>query len=209
MAWPQRTGEESSILRALGLSCLSILVVCVAAAVPAEAFPIWEIKPPVTWAPLAANTPQPAAIGAGTIKIRIDGKANSCGLKGGAVAENTGGHGYLRTEGVNGGCTGPTGSTECTPSSNLQLSFRNWEAELVGAVFGRSTTPTEIEVKCAAGTPGPAIGLYTGSLEPEVKPNVLRFTGAISGTLTLGVHTLNLVGQMKLVPTVGATKLRG
>jgi len=197
------------MLRALGCLCLSIFVACVAAAAPAAAFPIWEIKPPATWAPLAANTPQPASISAGTIKIKIDGKANACGLKGGAAAENTGGHGYLRTEGVNGGCTGPTGNTECTPASNLQFRFKNWEAELVGAVFARSTTPTEIEVKCAVGAPGPAIGVYTGVLEPEVKPNILRFTGAPSGTLTLGAHTLNLVGLMKLVPTVGATKLRG
>jgi hypothetical protein len=194
------------MLRALRLSCLSAFVLVLAVVAPAEAFPEWEQKPPASWGPVVA---QSALISAGSIKIVIDNKANHCGLKGGALVKNVGGHGYLATEGVNGGCTGSTGNTECTPASNLQVFFKSWEAELVGAVFALSSAPTEVEVRCAAGTPGPAIGLYTGLLEPMVKPNVLKFVGAASGTLTLSTHTLDLVGKMKLVPTGPATKLRG
>jgi hypothetical protein len=193
------------MLRALGLSCLSIFVTVLAAA-PAQAFPEWEKKPPANWGPV---TVQPASVAATSIKIVIDAKANKCELKGNAVAENTGGHGYLRTEGVNGGCTGPTGTTECTPASNLQFFFKSWEAELVGAVFALSTGLTEVEVNCGAGSPGPAIGTYTGSLDPEVKPNALKFFGVGSGTLKLGAHTLDLKGTMKLTPFPPATKLRG
>jgi len=194
------------MVRALGLSCLSILAVTLAIAAPAEAFPEWEQKPPPTWGPVTAD---PASIGTGSIKIFIDAKPNHCGFKGTALAENTGGHGYLRTQGVNGGCLGYTGNHECTPASNLKLLFKNWEAELVGAVFALSSPSTELEVVCGSGTPGPAIGLYTGSLDPEVKPDKLKFLGASSGTLNLGVHTLYLKGAVKLIPMPPATKLRG
>ena len=194
------------MLRALGLSSLSTVVVALAMSAPAQAFPEWEKKPPPTWGPV---TTQPAEVETTSIKIFVDGKPNHCGLKGFAEVENTGGHGYIRTEGVIGGCTGFTGSHECTPAASLQFFFKNWQAELVGAVFALSTTTTELEVQCSAGTPGPAIGLYSGSLEPEVKPNKLKFIGTGSGTLHLGAHTLDLKGAMKLTPFAPATKLRG
>ena len=138
------------------------MLVAAAAAAPAQAFPQWEVKPPPAFALLPWNTPLKVTPGATSIKIVIDGEINKCVLKGDAEpVENTGGHGYLDTKDVNGGCnlsTGSTGSHECTPASSLKVIFKTWQAELVepitnGHAFALSTSITEVDVSCSSGIP--------------------------------------------------------